>query len=158
MNLWIPVKVEKLFCEYIKIRMKGHVYIKSGSVNDIRFTYLNSKIHEKATLFCNIYIPLNVWTLSTKLRFFALFIFILCLMFPMLSMSLDCPFFIAWSVFSLQFHNLITSICLLDILLAILKVWRYQRGNQKPLIVEGQTTQWPNEKGQYDKHYTSSAG
>ena len=27
-------------------------------------------------------------------------------------------------------------------------VWRYQRGNQNPYIQEGQTTQWPKEKGQ----------
>ena len=40
------------------------------------------------------------------------------------------------------------------------KGWRYQSGNQKPSI-EGQTTQWPNEKGQKDKqrfktHYTEN--
>jgi hypothetical protein len=29
-------------------------------------------------------------------------------------------------------------------------VWRYQRGNQNPLIEE-QTTQWPEEKGEKDK-------
>ena len=39
------------------------------------------------------------------------------------------------------------------------KVWRYQKGNQKKWIKEGQTTQWPKEKGQKDKqwckqHYT----
>ena len=26
------------------------------------------------------------------------------------------------------------------------RVWRYQRGNQNPLIEEGQTTQWPKEQ------------
>jgi hypothetical protein len=31
------------------------------------------------------------------------------------------------------------------------RVWRYQRGNQKPYIEEVQTTQWPNEKVQKDK-------
>ena len=30
------------------------------------------------------------------------------------------------------------------------KVWKKQIGNQRPQI-EGQTTQWPNEKGQKDK-------
>ena len=30
-------------------------------------------------------------------------------------------------------------------------IWRYQRGNQNPYIEEGQTTQWPKEKGQKDK-------
>jgi len=30
------------------------------------------------------------------------------------------------------------------------RVWRYQRGNQKPYIEE-QTTQWPKEKVQKDK-------
>jgi hypothetical protein len=29
--------------------------------------------------------------------------------------------------------------------------WHYQRGNQKPLIEERQTTQWPKEKGQKNK-------
>jgi hypothetical protein len=29
------------------------------------------------------------------------------------------------------------------------KIWRYQRGNQKPKIEEGQTTQWAKEKGGY---------
>ena len=28
------------------------------------------------------------------------------------------------------------------------RVWRYQRGNQNLYIEEGQTTQWPKEKGQ----------
>jgi hypothetical protein len=37
----------------------------------------------------------------------------------------------------------------------------YQRGNQNPYIEEGQTTQWPKEKGQKDKqrstkHYTEN--
>jgi hypothetical protein len=31
------------------------------------------------------------------------------------------------------------------------KVRRYQSGKQKPPIEEGQTTQWPKEKGQKDK-------
>jgi hypothetical protein len=31
------------------------------------------------------------------------------------------------------------------------RVWRYQKGNQNPYIEEGQTTQWPKEKGQKDK-------
>jgi len=30
----------------------------------------------------------------------------------------------------------------------IRRVWRYQRGNQNPYIKEGQTTQWPSERGQ----------
>jgi hypothetical protein len=28
------------------------------------------------------------------------------------------------------------------------RVWKYQNGNQNPWIEEGQTTQWPKEKGQ----------
>jgi len=32
------------------------------------------------------------------------------------------------------------------------RVWRYQRGNQNPYIEEEQTTQWPKEKVQKDKH------
>ena len=32
--------------------------------------------------------------------------------------------------------------------LLIKKVWRYWRGNQKATIEEGQTIQWPKEKGQ----------
>jgi hypothetical protein len=31
------------------------------------------------------------------------------------------------------------------------RVWRCQRGNQKPYIEEEQTTQWPKEKVQKDK-------
>ena len=31
------------------------------------------------------------------------------------------------------------------------KVRGYQMGNQKPKVVEGQTIQWSNEKGQMDK-------
>jgi hypothetical protein len=31
------------------------------------------------------------------------------------------------------------------------RVWRYQRGNQKPYIEEEQTTQWPKENVQKDK-------
>ena len=32
------------------------------------------------------------------------------------------------------------------------RVWRYQRGNQNLYIEEEQTTQWPKEKVQKDKH------
>jgi len=32
------------------------------------------------------------------------------------------------------------------------RVWRYQRGNQNPYNEEEQTTQWPKEKLQKDKH------
>jgi hypothetical protein len=35
------------------------------------------------------------------------------------------------------------------------KVWRYQRGNQKPYIEEEQTTQWRKEKVQKDKQRTT---
>jgi len=40
-----------------------------------------------------------------------------------------------------------------------IRVWRYQRSNQNTYIEEGQTIQWPKEKGQKDKqqstkHYT----
>ena len=31
------------------------------------------------------------------------------------------------------------------------RAWRYQRGNQNPKVEEGQTTQWPKEKGQKNK-------
>ena len=31
------------------------------------------------------------------------------------------------------------------------KVWWYERGNQKPLIEDGNTIQWPKERGQKDK-------
>ena len=41
------------------------------------------------------------------------------------------------------------------------RVWRYQRDNQNPYNEEGQTTQWPKEKGQKEKqrstkHYTEN--
>ena len=32
------------------------------------------------------------------------------------------------------------------------RVWRYQRGNHNLYIEEEQTTQWPKEKEQKDKH------
>ena len=51
--------------------------------------------------------------------------------------------------------NLLVSLNYLWIMFVILesklylrKVWRYQRGNQKPIYIEGQTTQWSKEKGQ----------
>ena len=37
----------------------------------------------------------------------------------------------------------------------IRRVWRYQRGNQKPYIKEEQTTQWPKEKVQKDKQWST---
>ena len=37
---------------------------------------------------------------------------------------------------------------ILESKLYLRKVWRYQRGNQKPIYIEGQTTQWSKEKGQ----------
>jgi hypothetical protein len=62
------------------------------------------------------------------------------------------------------------SLCLLAIVLSVLtsfeypfsifkeqhepylrRVWRYQRGNQKPYMEKEQTTQWPKEKVQKDK-------
>ena len=39
----------------------------------------------------------------------------------------------------------------------IRRVWRYQRGNQNPLIDEEQTTQWLKETVQKDKLCTTSA-
>jgi hypothetical protein len=33
--------------------------------------------------------------------------------------------------------------------------WRYQRGNQNPYIEEEQTTQWPKEKGQKNKQWST---
>ena len=35
------------------------------------------------------------------------------------------------------------------------RVWRYQKGNQKPYIEEEQTTQWPKEKEQKDKQWST---
>ena len=35
------------------------------------------------------------------------------------------------------------------------RVWRYQRGNQKPYIDEEQTTQWPKERAQKDKQWST---
>ena len=35
------------------------------------------------------------------------------------------------------------------------RVWIYQRGNQNPYIEEGQTTQWPKEKVQKDKQWST---
>jgi len=40
------------------------------------------------------------------------------------------------------------------------KLWRYQNGQKKPWVEEGQTIQWPNEKRQKDKqrstkHFTN---
>ena len=37
----------------------------------------------------------------------------------------------------------------------IWRVWRYQRGNQNPYIEEEQTTQWPKEKVQKDKQWST---
>jgi hypothetical protein len=36
---------------------------------------------------------------------------------------------------------------------ALRRVWRYQRGNQNPYIEEEQTTQWPKEKGQNNRQH-----
>ena len=38
-----------------------------------------------------------------------------------------------------------------DALEEVRRVWRYQSSYQNPIIEEGQTTQWPKEKGQKDK-------
>jgi hypothetical protein len=57
--------------------------------------------------------------------FFVLFVFVLCLVYPMLQLSLNYIF--------------------------LRRVWRYQRGNQNTYIEEEQTTQWPKEKVQKDK-------
>ena len=35
------------------------------------------------------------------------------------------------------------------------RVWRYQRGNQKTYIDEEQTTQWPKERAQKDKQWST---
>jgi hypothetical protein len=37
----------------------------------------------------------------------------------------------------------------------IRRVWRYQKGNQNPYIEEEQTTQWPKEKVQKDKQWST---
>jgi len=36
--------------------------------------------------------------------------------------------------------------------ISLRRVWRFQRGNQKPYIEEEHTTQWPKEKVQEDKN------
>jgi hypothetical protein len=41
------------------------------------------------------------------------------------------------------------------IIVSIRRVWRYQRGNQNSYIEEEQTTQWPKEKGQNDKQWST---
>jgi hypothetical protein len=38
--------------------------------------------------------------------------------------------------------------CLAIVEKKIIRVWRYQKGNQNPYIEEEQTTQWPKEKVQ----------
>ena len=38
-------------------------------------------------------------------------------------------------------------------MVALRRVWRYQRGNQNPYIEEEQTTQWPKEKGQNNRQH-----
>ena len=40
---------------------------------------------------------------------------------------------------------------LIEFLLDITRIWRYQRGNQNPYIEEEQTKQFPNENVQKDK-------
>jgi hypothetical protein len=35
-----------------------------------------------------------------------------------------------------------------------IKIWGYQIGDQKPYVKEGQTTQWPKEKGQKEKQWS----
>jgi hypothetical protein len=35
------------------------------------------------------------------------------------------------------------------------RVWRYQRGNQNPYIEQEQTTQWPKEKVQKEKQWST---
>ena len=49
-------------------------------------------------------------------------------------------------------HSLTNHICFISFdFERTWRVWRYQRGNQKPYIEEEQTTQWPIEKAQKDK-------
>ena len=71
------------------------------------------------------------------------------LMSPMLQFSLDfnswLPFGFLWhlSKFIIWHHPHIT--------FWLRRAWRYQRGNQNPLIEERQTTQWQKETVQKDK-------
>ena len=39
--------------------------------------------------------------------------------------------------------------------MTIRRVWRYQRGNQNPYIKKEQTTQWPREKVEKDKQWST---
>ena len=50
------------------------------------------------------------------------------------------------------YYHLQLSIISLFMLFVLRKVWRKQRGNQKLLIEDGQTMQWPKEKGQITKN------
>jgi hypothetical protein len=34
-------------------------------------------------------------------------------------------------------------------------IWRYNKGNQNPEIEDGQTTQWPKEKGQKNRQQST---
>jgi len=53
-----------------------------------------------------------------------------------------------------KYHTVVTvsnSSCYMIVEYEYWRVWRYQRGNQKPYIEEEQTTQWSKEKVQKDK-------
>jgi hypothetical protein len=69
-------------------------------------------------------------------------------------LCLICGFWRAWDKKSLKqnlmFHKLSVVLHVGHIAFFKRRVWRYQRGNQNPLI-EGQKTQWLKEKGEKDK-------
>jgi hypothetical protein len=52
-------------------------------------------------------------------------------------------------------YNMCNSYPRKQLLFFIWRVWRYQRGNQNPSIEEGQTIQWPKEKEQNDKQWST---
>jgi hypothetical protein len=136
--------------------------------NGVRFVFASSYLWECACLVCVVFcVCLRIVMSKTLCRVFVLFVFVLCLVCLVLSVSLDCPFFgwllgVLWCLFAitLTFVKILFSVITnkfrtryitLEMWLAIKYVWRYKRRNLKPWIYEEQTIQWPQEKWQKDK-------
>jgi hypothetical protein len=67
--------------------------------NDIRFVVTSSCLQKDSCLIYAFCVSLRIACPTHIVLYCALFIFISCLVYPMLPFSLDCPFLIAPSVF-----------------------------------------------------------
>ena len=87
------------------------------------FPFASTWVH--LLFFCDVCVA-DLFVFSVVLCFLVLFVFVLCLVCPMLPVSLDCPFLIASSVFSnVYFHFIMLLIYSMIVEITVVIEWLF---------------------------------